>query len=224
MGQPGGLAHKPGGSSLVQDATRRGASDAPGKRTLVEQAPIGTGARSGTAAPPGGAAAGTGPSLHLDRDPPKQGSGPAPGAGAGGLGDWVGAGKAGKVFQNATAEAFADGATKDALEIRTGWTLAEFASYELGTDAVMEVERPAQVGPVTEARHFRRRLQLGRVRREHASLTTSPYPITQGPSNSVKRVPLRSGGARSLSSLTEATASRPTSGESQNSMRSVHFP
>jgi hypothetical protein len=145
MGQPGGFGHKPGGSSLVQDATRRGASDTPGKRTLVEQAPIGTGARSGTAAPPGGAAAGTEPSLHLDRDPPKQGSGPAPGAGAGALGDWVGAGKAGKVFQNATAEAFADGATNDALEIRTDWTLAEFASYELGTDAVMEVERTIHI-------------------------------------------------------------------------------
>jgi hypothetical protein len=122
MGQPGGLAHRPGGSSLVQDATRRGASDAPapGKRTLVEQAPIGPGTRGGPAAPAGGAA-------------------------ASGLGDWVGAGKAGEVFQNATTEVFVDGATKDALELQTRWALAEFQSYELGTDAVMEVERTIHI-------------------------------------------------------------------------------
>jgi hypothetical protein len=142
MGQPGGFAHRPGGSSLVQDASRRGSSD-PGKSTLVEQAPIGPSTRSGATTPSGGAAGGPGPSLHLDRDEPKQAN--APGPGTGGLGAWVGAGKAGQVFQNATTEAFVDGATKDALELRTDWTLAEFQSYELGTDAVMEVERTLHI-------------------------------------------------------------------------------
>jgi hypothetical protein len=39
MGQPGGFAHRPGGSRLVQDTTRRGASDAPGKLARRPAAP-----------------------------------------------------------------------------------------------------------------------------------------------------------------------------------------
>ncbi|HWO26429.1 MAG TPA: hypothetical protein VNO30_47200, partial [Kofleriaceae bacterium] len=87
-----------------------------------------TGRRARSAAPP---------------SPPKQANAPAPRAH--GLGDWVGAGKAGKIFQNPTTEAFVDSGTQDSLELRTRWTLAEFASHELGTDAVMEVRRTIHV-------------------------------------------------------------------------------
>jgi Domain of unknown function (DUF4157) len=80
------------------------------------------------------------PTLYLDRSPPKQNA-PAPRTHA--LGSWAGAGKAGKLFQHATTEAFVD--TQGSFELRTRWTLAEFASYELGTDAVMEVRRTIRV-------------------------------------------------------------------------------
>jgi Domain of unknown function (DUF4157) len=82
------------------------------------------------------------PTLYLARSPPKQN---APIPKGGGLGDWAGAGKAGQIFQHATTEAFVDRGTRDSLEIRTRWTLAEFQSYELGTDAVMEVRRTIRV-------------------------------------------------------------------------------
>ncbi|HWO22816.1 MAG TPA: hypothetical protein VNO30_28850 [Kofleriaceae bacterium] len=80
------------------------------------------------------------PALYVDRSPPKQ-SAPAPRGH--GLSDWAGAGKTGKIFQHAATEAFAG--TQGSFEIRARWTLAEFASYELGTDAVMEVKRTIHV-------------------------------------------------------------------------------
>jgi hypothetical protein len=248
MRQAGGFTNRPGGSSLVEDASRSGGSGTPGKRTLVEQlqrgdsgpgapaAPVelphrsemerrfgadfgavrgyvgqrellaehdaraaaegeivafadaspdrevvahelthvlqqrraggAVGAASRAVAPEHdaaeleadanaervGADAGTRTleavqaptaSLHLDRNKPKPVNAPVPQTG--GLGDWVGAGKAGKIFQNATTETFVDGGVKDSLEIRTHWTLAEFESYELETDAVMEAERTIHI-------------------------------------------------------------------------------
>jgi Domain of unknown function (DUF4157) len=83
------------------------------------------------------------PTLYLARNPPKSPNAPAPRAHA--VDSWAGAGKSGKLFQHAATEAFVDRGTRDSLEIRTRWTLAEFRSYELGTDAVMEVRRTIRV-------------------------------------------------------------------------------
>ena len=160
---------KPGASSLVQAAVDSGSlgPGTPGKRTRTEQLQYERPRRgdggAGTAAPvelphrvepeSGVDASGTHaqgaapssslpslPSLHLGRNQAKP-SPNAPAPQASGLGAWVGAGKAGKVFRNATIETFVDSGTKDSLEVRAHWTLAEFESYELKTDAVMEVER-----------------------------------------------------------------------------------
>lgn len=72
----------------------------------------------------------------------KAGSGGAP---ADALGDWVGAGEAGKIFRNDTFETYVDPAGNEVVEVRTNWTLAEFASYELKTDAVMEATRTIKI-------------------------------------------------------------------------------
>lgn len=57
------------------------------------------------------------------------------------LGDWAGAGRTGRIVRNVTIEPFVDGAGGGAVEIRTAWTLAEHAAFELSTSAVMAVER-----------------------------------------------------------------------------------
>lgn len=58
-----------------------------------------------------------------------------------GLGAWAGAGTAGKVFRNTTAETFVDPASKEAVEVETSWMLAEYDQLEIQTNTAMEVER-----------------------------------------------------------------------------------
>jgi hypothetical protein len=55
--------------------------------------------------------------------------------------EWAGVGEAGKVFQTSSHENFVDLAWKETVEVSTDWTMAEFKSHELGTDAVLEVSR-----------------------------------------------------------------------------------
>ena len=145
----GELTRRPSGDSLVQQAFNGPDAPGLGKRTLTEQLGSGTmpsspsaGAISPqprTSAHPAGAVAAPGErapnveppaSLHLDPSANKQ-----PGANtqagdastqtkpgdksSGGLGDWAGAGKAGKIFRNGTAETFVDSATKETVEIAT---------------------------------------------------------------------------------------------------------
>ncbi len=62
----------------------------------------------------------------------------------GGL-DWAGAGKAGRIFRNATADTFVDSATRETVEIETSWTMAEFDQFELKTNMAMEVERKIHI-------------------------------------------------------------------------------
>jgi hypothetical protein len=64
--------------------------------------------------------------------------------GGGGL-EWAGAGKAGRVFRNATADTFVDSATRETVEIETSWTMAEFDQFELKTNMLMEVERKIHI-------------------------------------------------------------------------------
>jgi hypothetical protein len=59
---------------------------------------------------------------------------------AGGF-EWAGAGKAGRVFRNATTETFVDAASRESAQVDTSWTMAEFDQLELKTNMVMEVER-----------------------------------------------------------------------------------
>ena len=55
---------------------------------------------------------------------------------------WAGVGETGKVFETQTHEVFVDGGYgNESVEISTEWVMAEFKSYELGTDAVLEVTR-----------------------------------------------------------------------------------
>lgn len=56
MGEPGGFAKKPGGSSLVQDTPGTGSSGTPGKRTLVEQLQAGVASGDSSAQGVGAAA------------------------------------------------------------------------------------------------------------------------------------------------------------------------
>ena len=62
----------------------------------------------------------------------------------GGL-EWAGAGKAGRVFRNTTADTFIDSATRETVELETSWTMAEFDQFELKTNMVMEVERKIHI-------------------------------------------------------------------------------
>jgi hypothetical protein len=62
----------------------------------------------------------------------------------GGL-EWAGAGKAGRVFRNATADTFIDPATRETAELETSWTMAEFDQFELKTNMAMEVERKIHI-------------------------------------------------------------------------------
>lgn len=56
--------------------------------------------------------------------------------------EWAGAGETGKVFQTDSHESYVDpGYGNETVEVSSEWTLAEFKSYELCTDAVLEVTR-----------------------------------------------------------------------------------
>jgi hypothetical protein len=122
----GEFGPKPGGRNLVQQTFGRGAGKSPldtaGRRSLIEQqSPV---PRSTPAAPAA---------------PARQ-----PGAAvltSGELGAWAGAGKAGKIFRNTTAERFVDAATRQAVQIETRWTMAEFEQFELQTNMALEVDR-----------------------------------------------------------------------------------
>jgi len=122
----GGFETKPGGNSLVQQPlwSGRGGStlDTAGKRTLTEQLIPGPMLAPATS-----------------KQPARQPNAAVPSNG--GLGSWVGAGKAGKIFRNATAETFVDAATKQTVEIETNWMMAEFDQFELTTNMAMEVDR-----------------------------------------------------------------------------------
>ena len=169
----GELTRRPGGGSLVQQAFNGPDAPDPGKRTLTEQLGSGTMPSSPsagispqpTSAHPAGAVAAQverapnaepPASLHLDPSDNKQPGANTQTGGAstqtkpgdkasGGLGDWAGAGKAGKIFRNATAETFVDSATKETVEIATSWMMAEFNQFELKTNMVMEVERKIHI-------------------------------------------------------------------------------
>ena len=170
----GELTRRPGGGSFVQQAFNGPDAPGPGKRTLTEQLGSGTMPSSPsaeaispqpTSAHPAGAVAAQGArapnveppaSLHLDLSANKQPGANTQAGGAstqtkpgdkssGGLGDWAGAGKAGKIFRNGTAETFVDSATKETVEIATSWMMAELDQFELKTNMVMEVERKIHI-------------------------------------------------------------------------------
>jgi hypothetical protein len=87
-------------------------------------------------------AASSAPSAHVDRGAPHTPASPTANVpGTADLATWVGAGKAGRNFRNATVETFVDPASTQSVEVNTGWTLAEYDQLEIGTNAVMEVDR-----------------------------------------------------------------------------------
>lgn len=61
------------------------------------------------------------------------------------LGAWAGAGVTGQIFQHEAIDGFVDGATGDTARVRTDWTLAEHASFELQTSALLAIERTIHV-------------------------------------------------------------------------------
>jgi hypothetical protein len=91
---------------------------------------------------PAAVAPSSAPTVHVDRGaPPAPVSTQSNAHGANELGAWAGAGNAGRIFRNATVETFVDPASNEAAEVDTRWTLAEYDQHEIGTSAVMEVDR-----------------------------------------------------------------------------------
>jgi hypothetical protein len=122
----GGFETKPGDRSLVPQASEGGSTlDTAGKRTLTDHLPPVP--RSTSAAAPA-------PARQADAAVPPRG-------GLDGPGGWAGAGKTGKIFRNTTAESFVDATTRQAVQLETSWTMAEFEQFELGTNMAMEVDR-----------------------------------------------------------------------------------
>jgi hypothetical protein len=166
----GGFANtpsKPGGASRLDDHPAYASTPGVGKRTLVEQLSPSTAhgvAGTGRGVPSSGnapaaperassmiadqsapASLPTAVSSSPSAEHPAEPAGQQPAKandlqGAGRLA-WAGAGKAGRVFRNATADSFVDAATREAVELETNWTMAEFDQFELKTNMLMEVER-----------------------------------------------------------------------------------
>ncbi len=132
MQQRGGSA-APAASRDVAPANDPAEAEAHGNAAIVRDDPAGT--RSLQAKMPASA------SLHLDRgDKPPPGDKTKDPSASADL-TWAGAGKAGKIFRNATTETFIDPITKDSVDTHTTWTLAEFDQFEIKTNMAMEVER-----------------------------------------------------------------------------------
>ena len=119
-------ARRPPSTTLPLSRTGFGPASAAPKNPVLPTTSVPTVSRRDDPAAKGGKAAGGG--APVDR-----------------LGDWVGAGETGKIFRNDAFETYVDKGSNETVEVRTDWTLAEFKSYELKTDAVLEVKRTIKI-------------------------------------------------------------------------------